>query len=80
MKAEELKGKSQDELKKMLLELRKSQLNLRFQKSNGQLSNTSEVRKIRRDIARIKTFLNADATTEAPAKKTTTKKQDKKAA
>lgn len=58
MKAEELKGKSQDELKKMLLDMRKEQFNLRFQLSGGQLENTAQMRKIRRDIARIKTMMN----------------------
>ena len=58
MKAEELKGKSVDELKKLLLEKRKEQFNLRFQLSGGQLENTSQMRKLRRDIARVKTFIN----------------------
>jgi large subunit ribosomal protein L29 len=58
MKAEELKGKSKDELKKMLLDVRKEQFNLRFQLSGGQLENTAQMRKIRRDIARIKTMMN----------------------
>jgi len=57
MKAEELKGKTSDELKKMLVEMRKEQFNLRFQKSGGQLENTAQMRKVRRDIARIKTIL-----------------------
>ena len=57
-KAEELKGKSVDELKKMLLEMRKEQFNLRFQLSGGQLENSAQMRKIRRDIARVKTFIN----------------------
>jgi large subunit ribosomal protein L29 len=57
MKAEELKGKSTDELKKMLLDMRKEQFNLRFQASGGQLENTAQMRKIRRDIARVKTFM-----------------------
>jgi len=57
MKAEELKGKTEDELNKMLVEMRKTQLNLRFQKSGGQLENTAQMRKIRRDIARVKTFI-----------------------
>ena len=48
MKAVELKGKSVDELKKMVIDLRKEQFNLRFQKAGGQLDNTSQVRKIRR--------------------------------
>ncbi len=57
MKAEELKGKSTDELKKMLLDMRKEQFNLRFQLSGGQLENSAQMRKIRRDIARVKTFI-----------------------
>lgn len=57
MKAEELKGKSVDELKKMILDKRKDQFNLRFQLSGGQLENTAQMRKIRRDIARIKTMM-----------------------
>jgi large subunit ribosomal protein L29 len=57
-KVEDLKGKSVDELKKTLLEKRKEQFNMRFQKTGQQLENTSQLRKIRRDIARIKTFIN----------------------
>jgi large subunit ribosomal protein L29 len=57
MKAEDLKGKSVDELKKMLLEKRKDQFNLRFQLSGGQLENTAQMRKLRREIARVKTFI-----------------------
>jgi large subunit ribosomal protein L29 len=59
MKAEELKGKTTDQLVKMLLDLRKEQFNLRFQRSGGQLENTSQMRKVRRDIARVKTFISA---------------------
>ncbi len=62
MKAEDLKTKTADELQKLLLDTRKAQLNLRFQKSGGQLNNTSEMRKARRTIARIKTFLNNQQT------------------
>ncbi len=58
MKKEDLKGKSADELKKMLLEARKEQFNLRFQHSGGQMENTAQMRKVRRDIARIKTMMN----------------------
>lgn len=68
MKAEDLKTKTEDELKKLLLETRKNQFNLRFQRSGGQLENTAEMRKVRRTIARIKTFLNmkkADAASKA---------------
>jgi large subunit ribosomal protein L29 len=56
-KAEDLKGKSPDELKAMLLDLRKRQMDMRFQRAGGQLENTSEIRKVRRTIARVKTFL-----------------------
>lgn len=85
MKAEELKTKTPDELEALLLEERKSQLNLRFQKSNGTLERSSDFRKARRTIARIKTFLNAHkagkpitasaaAPKKAPAKKPAAKK------
>ena len=57
MKFEELKGKSADELKKMLLEARKEQFDMRFQVSGGQLTNTAQMRKVRRNIARIKTMI-----------------------
>lgn len=59
MKAQDLKTKTPDELKKLLLEQKKAQFNQRFQKTSGALENTSEIRKTRRTIARIKTFLNA---------------------
>tara|TARA_B100000029_G_C17342961_1_gene875989 strand:+ start:188 stop:412 length:225 start_codon:yes stop_codon:yes gene_type:complete len=65
MKAEDLKTKTVDELKKLLLDQRKAQLNLRFQKSNGTLEKADEGRKVRRAIARIKTFLNAKLKEEA---------------
>ncbi len=58
MKAEDLKTKTEDELKKMLLDARKEQLNLRFQKANGQLEKTHAMRQTRRNIAKIKTFLS----------------------
>lgn len=81
MKAEDLKTKTPDELQKLLLEQKKAQFNLRFQRSGGQLDNTSEIRKTRRTIARIKTFLNAKPVEEkAPAKKAAAKKSSKKAA
>ena len=59
MKAEDLNTKTEDELKKILLYLRKEQLNLRFQKTNGTLEKTSDFQKVRRNIARVKTFLTA---------------------
>jgi len=61
MKAQDLRGKTSDELTDNLLSLRKEQFNLRFQKASGQLENTARVRQVRRDIARIKTALGATA-------------------
>ncbi len=58
MKAEELRGKTKDQLGDQLIDLRKEQFNLRFQRASGQLENTARVKQIRRDIARIKTVLN----------------------
>jgi len=59
MKAEELKGKTPDQLKDELLSLRKEAFNLRFQRASGQLENTARIRAVRRDIARIKTVMRA---------------------
>lgn len=50
MKAEDLRTKTQDELQKLLLDTRKDQMNLRFQKTNGTLDNTAEMRKKRRTV------------------------------
>ncbi|USG60259.1 50S ribosomal protein L29 [Sneathiella marina] len=61
MKAQELLGKSADELKDELLQLKKEQFNLRFQAASGQLENTTRQRQVRRDIARIKTVMSANA-------------------
>lgn len=61
MKAEDLKTKTVDELNKLLLETRKEQMNQRFQKTNGALEKTDIVRKARRTVAQIKTFLSAKA-------------------
>ncbi len=58
MKAEDVRAKSDDELKEQLLDLRKEAFNLRFQTVSGQLENTAQVRKVRHDINRIKTILN----------------------
>ena len=79
-KAEDLKGKSSDELNAMLLDLRKTQLNLRFQKAGGGLEKTDAVRKVRRTIARVKTFLDQQAKgVKAPAAKAAPKAAKKKA-
>jgi large subunit ribosomal protein L29 len=55
--ASDIRAKSPDELKSLLLDLRKEQFNLRFQRATGQQENTSRVRIVRRDIARVKTIL-----------------------
>jgi large subunit ribosomal protein L29 len=57
MKASDVRAKSNDELTAQLADLRKEQFNLRFQRASGQLENTSRVRAVRRDIARIMTAL-----------------------
>ena len=57
MKAANVRGKTRDELQDQLLQLKKEQFNLRFQRATGQLENTARVREVRRDIARIKTLL-----------------------
>ena len=57
MKASEFKGKSNDELQQELQSLLKAQFSLRMQKATQQLSNTSQLRKVRRDIARVRTVL-----------------------
>jgi large subunit ribosomal protein L29 len=53
----ELRGKTPDQLADRLLELKKEQFNLRFQRAGGQLENTARVRQVRREIATIKTVL-----------------------
>lgn len=57
MNATELRKKNSEELSKMLVELHREQFNLRMQKGSGQLSKPSEVRRVRRAIARIKTIM-----------------------
>jgi len=56
MKLSELQDMTPDQLDDELLKLKKEQFNLRFQAASGQLENTSRVRQVRRDIARIKTL------------------------
>ena len=55
MKAADVRAMSLDQLDDEVLKLKKEQFNLRFQRATGQLANTSRVREVRRDIARIKT-------------------------
>jgi len=58
MNASDLRQKSSDELKLEMDGLLREQFNLRMQKGTGQLSRPDQIRKVRRDIARIKTVLN----------------------
>lgn len=57
MKSEEIRAKTDDELRDQLRELKKEAFNLRFQQASGQLENTARVRVVRRDIARVQTVL-----------------------
>jgi len=56
-KATDVRAKTQDELAAMLLDLRKEQFNLRFQRATGQQESIKRVRPVRRDIARVKTIM-----------------------
>ena len=55
-KIEDVRGYTPDQLTDNLLQLKKEQFNLRFQRATGQLENTSRVRIVRREIARTKTI------------------------
>jgi len=55
MKAQEFRHMTLDQLEDELARLKKEQFNLRFQRASGQLENTSRVREVRRNIARLKT-------------------------
>lgn len=55
--ATELRSKTSDQLSERLVELKKEQFNLRFQRASGQLENTARVRQVRREIATIRTLL-----------------------
>ena len=55
MKAADIKTMTVDQMDDEVLKLKKEQFNLRFQRATGQLENTSRVREVRRDIARLKT-------------------------
>lgn len=61
MKIDDIRGMTPDQLGESLLNLKKEQFNLRFQRASGQLENTARVRVVRRDIARIKTVMHVKA-------------------
>jgi len=59
MDIKELKSKSAAELNEQLVELRREQFNLRMQRGTGQLAKPHELKRVRRDVARVKTLLGA---------------------
>jgi large subunit ribosomal protein L29 len=73
MKAGDLRSMTVDQLDDELMNLKKEQFNLRFQRATGQLENTSRVREVRRDIARLKTIASQKRSGQAaPAAKPAT--------
>ena len=70
MDATELRGKTPDELRTQLTNLKKEAFNLRFRQATNQLENTARMRTVKRDVARVMTILNEkarDAASEAEA-------------
>jgi len=65
MKASDVRAKTVDELNDELVNLKKEQFNLRFQRATQQLESVSRVKQVRRDIARIQTVLAEKAATAA---------------
>jgi large subunit ribosomal protein L29 len=57
MKIDDVRGMTPDQLSEQLINLKKEQFNLRFQRATGQLEKTHRVDEVRKDIARIKTVL-----------------------
>ena len=80
MKASDLASFSLDQLDDQVAKLKKEQFNLRFQRATGQLENTSRVRVIRRDIARIKTIARQKRVGEPAPKRAAEPKQKAAAA
>jgi large subunit ribosomal protein L29 len=68
MKAADIKTMSVDQIDDEVLKLKKEQFNLRFQRATGQLENTSRVREVRRDIARLKTIARQKRAPKAAVK------------
>ncbi len=59
MKIDEVRGLTPDQLSETLINLKKEQFNLRFQRATGQMEKTHRVEEVRKDIARIKTVLRS---------------------
>jgi large subunit ribosomal protein L29 len=68
MKVDDARTLTPDQLSDELLKLKKEQFNLRFQRATGQLENTSRVRQVRRDIARIQTVARQKRAAASKAK------------
>ena len=60
-KPADMRAKSADEVQAMILDLRKEQFNLRFQRATGQLESTNRIKAVRRDLARAKTIQSEQA-------------------
>jgi large subunit ribosomal protein L29 len=63
MKIDDVRGLTPDQLAETLVNLKKEQFNLRFQKATGQIEKTHRVDQVRKDIARIKTVLRTKQAT-----------------
>jgi large subunit ribosomal protein L29 len=68
LKAEDIRAMTVDQMDDEILKLKKEQFNLRFQRATGQLENTSRVREVRRDIARIKTIAQQKRAAQSKSK------------
>lgn len=69
-KPADIRAKGADNLPGMLLDLRKEQFNLRFQRATGQTESVGRVRQVRRDIARVKTIMTEQKRSAASSAKT----------
>ncbi len=67
MKASDVRVMTVDQIDDEVLKLKREQFNLRFQRATGQLENTSRVREVRRDIARLKTIMRQKRVGDLPA-------------
>ena len=70
VKTSDIRAKTADELGTMLLDLRKEQFNLRFQRATGQNEGIGQVKKVRRDIARVKTIMGGHKRSTSAGAKT----------
>jgi len=68
-KPTDIRSKGADNLPGMLLDLRKEQFNLRFQRATGQTESVGRVRQVRRDIARVKTIMSEQKRSAVSSKK-----------